>query len=175
LLVAAFVVPAILIWALLGLLVSLVPLSRVALAMIIGYAIYYGVAEAMRWPGLRPPGRKWQVPGQWVAGRSASWRILVWGFLLGPGFATRNPYAGFWVLPLAVAAVGSLRFGVALAATLGLLHASGRAAALLRDVRTAGPANYLNSVLWSMRWRAFDGLALLAVGAAAIGVLALRW
>lgn len=167
--------PAALIWALLGLLVSLVPLSRVSLAMIIGYGIYYGVAEAMRWPGLRPPGRNWQVPGKWVAGRSASWRILVWGSLLGPGFATRNPYAGFWVLPLTVTAVGSLRFGVAFAAALGLLHAGGRAAALLRDVRSAASADYLNSVLRSMHWRAFDGLALLAIGGAAISMMALHW
>ena len=48
--------------------------------------------------------------------------------LLGPVFATRNPYAGFGLLFLILCSVGSIRLGVALAVTLGLLHSLARGA-----------------------------------------------
>ncbi len=66
-------------------------------------------------------------------------RVLVWGALLGPGFATRNPYAGFGLLPLVVAAMPGSAAGLALGAAVGLAHGTARAAALLRDVRDLRP------------------------------------
>jgi hypothetical protein len=106
-----------------------------------------------------------------VAGISGRRRVLVWGAILGPGFATRNPYAGFAVLPLAVAAAGSIPAGVALAAAVGVAHGTGRALALLRDTRdfrNGAAADHLALVLKSMHWRTFDGFALLLVSGIAV-------
>ena len=99
--------------------------------------------------------------------------MVVWGFMLGPGFATRNPYAGFGLLPLAVAAAGNIRDGAAFAAAIGLAHAIGRSLALVRDSRQPGTAaGYLQVVLRGMRWRMADGYALfLIAGIAAVMIV----
>jgi hypothetical protein len=163
---------------LVGLVTNAVPVSRAALALIIVYGAYYGLIETAGRPGLPPPGRTWQVPSQWVDGAPRWRRTLVWGSLLGPGFATRNPYAGFGLLLLAVAAIGNLRLGVMVAAALGLLHALGRAAALLRDTARLGgrgggeTGDYLQSVIRTLRWRMLDGLAMLAVAGMATVMIA---
>ena len=99
---------------------------------------------------------------------------MVWGSLLGPGFVTRNPYAGFWLLPLAVAAVGNIGYGVLLAAGIGAAHSTGRALGLLRDVKDADVNSYLQSTLRSMYWRMADGFALLAAAGAAAMTYAYR-
>lgn len=125
-------------------------------------------------PGLPAPGRTWQVPDGWVRDIPKWRRTAVWGTLLGPGLATRNPYAGFGLLVLAVASVGDLRDGVVLAATLGFLHGLGRAAALLRAVRDAASADFMHSIIQSMRWRAIDGVALLGASGFAVMTLALH-
>lgn len=155
------------------------PIARAALALIALYGACYGLAETAGRPGpgrLRPPGRAWQVPSAWVDNAPRWRKALVWGALLGPGFATRNPYAGFALLPLVAASAGSVRAGAALAAAIGLGHAAGRAGALLRDLRRAASADYadyLDTVVRSMRWRAVDGAALLAVCGIAVSVFAL--
>lgn len=159
---------------LVGLIVNAAPLSHIALALTIGYGAYYGLVESAGRTGLPPPGRSWQVPSRWVD-KAPGWRrILVWGSLLGPGFATRNPYAGFGMLPLVVGSIGSLRPGIAVAALLGLLHSAGRAAALLRDTRRTPDADYLRVVMKSIRWRTADGLVLLAVAAVALMTIVFR-
>jgi len=152
----------------LGLLVNLLPLSTVALVVMAGYGVFYGVLEAGGTARPAPPGSRWQVPSEWVRGVSRRRRFVVWGSLLGPGFATRNPYAGFWLLPLAVAAVGNIGYGVVLAAAIGAAHSTGRALGLLRDVKEVEVNSYLQSTLRSMYWRMADGLALLAVAGAAV-------
>lgn len=172
--VLAYTVPGAATWMLVGLLATMAPAGRIALTLTAAYAACYGLAETAGLPGWRPPGRSWQVPSQWV-GNAPRWRrILIWGSLLGPGFATRNPYAGFGLLPLVVAAVGSPQPGVVLAASLGLLHGAGRAAALLRDTRRAADASYLSAVTGAIRWRTLDGLALLLVAGAATMTIAIR-
>ncbi len=156
---------------LLGLAVNALPLSSAALVLIALYGACYGLAEATGRPGVAPPGSSWQVPQTMVAGISGRRRVLVWGSILGPGFATRNPYAGFAVLPLAVAAAGSIPAGVALAAAVGVAHGTGRALALLRDTRdfrNGAAADHLALVLKSMHWRTFDGFALLLVSGIAV-------
>lgn len=152
----------------LGLLVNLLPLSAAALVLIAGYGAFYGALEASGMARPAPPGSRWQVPSDWVRGVSRRRRSVVWGSLLGPGFATRNPYAGFWLLPLAVAAVGTIGYGVLLAALIGAAHSTARACALLRDVRNAEADSYLQSTLRSMHWRVIDGFALLAAAGAAV-------
>jgi hypothetical protein len=166
-LLSAYAVPAVAVWALAGLLANLAPIKLAALGLTIAYGLYYGLTETAGRTGLPPPGRAWQVPSQWVHDVPRWRKILTWGALLGPGFATRNPYAGFGLLLLVVCSMGSIPTGVALAATLGLLHALARAAALLRDARQTGATDYLDRVMRSMRWRTLDGLALLTIAGGA--------
>jgi hypothetical protein len=153
----------------LGVLVNLLPLGVIALLLMAGYGVFYGILEAGGLARPAPPGSRWQVPSEWVRGASRRRRFVIWGSLLGPGFATRNPYAGFWLLPLAVAAAGTVGYGVLLAAAVGSAHGTGRAFGLLRDVRDADVTSYLQSTLRSMYWRRADGFALLvAAGVAAM-------
>lgn len=165
--VAAYALPAAVVWMALGLLLNSLPLSRAALVLIAAYGGWYGLAEATGRSGIAPPGTRWQVPQSLVAGVSRRRRILTWGSILGPGFATRNPYAGFALLPLAVAAVGSIPVGLVLAGAVGVAHGTGRALALLRDAREATASDHLRLVLKSMQWRAVDGYALLVVSGVA--------
>ena len=158
----------------LGVLANLLPLSSIALVLMTGYGVLYGVPEAGGRTRPAPPGSRWQVPSEWVRGVSRRRRFAVWGSLLGPGFATRNPYAGFWLLPLAVAAAGTIGYGVLLAAAIGAAHSTGRALGLLRDVRDIEGSSYLQSALRSMRWRMVDGFALLAAAGAAAMTYAYR-
>ena len=151
----------------LGLLASLLPLSAIALVLMAGYGVSYGVLEAGGMARPAPPGSRWQVPSEWVRGVSRRRRFVVWGSLLGPGFATRNPYAGFWLLPLAVAAVGTVGYGVLLASAIGAAHSTGRALGLLHAVKDVDASNYLHSTLKSIYWRMADGFALLAAAGAA--------
>jgi hypothetical protein len=159
-----------------GLLLNVYDLRRPALFLIVVYCLYYGLTEATGIRGLRPPGSNWQVPQTFVVGTSRRRRTVVWGAILGPGFFTRNPYAGFGLLPLGVAALDSVPLGVLVAAAIGFAHATGRALGLLRDARDArrtDPSDYLKSVLRSMYWRRFDGAALLALGVMAVFAFAL--
>ncbi len=174
-LVVAYGVPAIMAWVLLGLLVSVIPLGTAALIVLVAYAGFYGLVEASGRARPSPPGSSWQVPSSWVVGVSNRRRVMIWGLMLGPGFATRNPYAAFGLLPLAVAAVGDLWPGVLLAAAIGIAHSTGRATALLRGVRQSDEADYLKSVLKQMYWRMFDGFALLLVAGVAIMICGYRF
>jgi hypothetical protein len=158
----------------LGLLLNLLPLSTVALVLMAGYGVFYGVLEAGGRARPAPPGSRWQVPAEWVRGVSRRRRFVVWGSLLGPGFATRNPYAGFWILPLAVATVGNLGYGVLLAAAIGAVHGTGRELGLLHGVKDVDVSSYLQSTLRSMYWRMADGFALLAAAGVAAMTFAYR-
>lgn len=154
-------------WAVVGVALNLLPLKHIAVIVMVLYATYYGLVEATHHRGVPPPGSRWQVPQSFVIGISRRRRILVWGCILGPGFATRNPYAGFGLLPLALAAVGNLSDGIVLGGAVGMAHGIARAIALLRDARGINVSEYLQSVLKSMYWRAFDGFSLLVVAGVA--------
>jgi hypothetical protein len=164
----AYAVPAVAVWAALGLCLGALPLGLPALVLAAAYAAVYGVVEATGSLGLSPPGSRWQVPQTMVLGAPRWRRILVWGSVLGPGFLTRNPYAGFGLLPIAVAATGTVRAAAALAALIGLAHGTGRGLALLRDARPGMADDPMRLVLTSMYWRMFDGFALLVIAGAAI-------
>jgi hypothetical protein len=163
-LLAHYVVPAAAAWALLGLLLHLLPLRTTALMLIAVYGISYGLLESTGRARPSPPGSGWQVPSAWVRGVSRRRRMWVWGALLGPGLATRNPYAGFGMLILATAAAAGLRDSVLVAVAIGVAHAAGRAAGLLRDVAMIGTCDYMQAVVATMYWRIFDGYALLVIG-----------
>jgi hypothetical protein len=172
--ITAYALPAVVAWAVLGGCLGALPLTGPALVLTAIYAACYGLTEVTGKPSLRPPGRKWQVPQTMVMGVSDRRRILVWGSILGPGFLTRNPYAGFGLLPIAVATASGVRAAVILAAAIGLAHGSGRALALLRDARPAAPSDPMRLVLVSMYWRTFDGCVLLVIASVAIAACASR-
>ncbi len=189
--IAAYALPAVAAWTALGLVLTTVRLTGFALAAVVIYGGCYGVTEVSRWRGLPPPGRGWQVPQTMLIDAPVRRRVLVWGGLLGPGFATRNPYAGFGLLPLAVAAMPGTAAGVAAGAAVGLAHGTARAVAVIRDVRdlrlepaspvlattggggVAGPPpgalpTHLDVLLQTVRWRRIDGGVLLAAAATAL-------
>jgi hypothetical protein len=175
---AAYVVPGAAAWAAVGLvlrvLVLAVPgLATAAVVAAAAYACGYGGAEVCGLPWPPAPGRRWQVPQGLMIGASGSRRVLVWGSILGPGFVTRNPYAGFGILPVLVAAASSVPAGIVVAGLVGAAHAAGRAAALLRD--SASPQDQPFALLLrSLRWRVLDGFGLLAVAGAAIVIAGFR-
>ena len=171
---AAYTVPAVVVWTVLGAILGALPLARPALVLTAGYAACYGLIEVTDRLGgrlrLPPPGTGWQVPQEMVMGASRWRRILVWGSILGPGFLTRNPYAGFGLLPVVIATAGGVRAAALLAAAIGLAHATGRALALLRDARPrpATAPDPMQLVLTSLRWRTLDGFVLLAIAGTAV-------
>jgi hypothetical protein len=169
---AAYALPAVAVWAVLGICLGALPVATPAVALTAIYAACYGLTEVTGWLGLPPPGRRWQVPQTMVMGASGRRRILVWGSILGPGFLTRNPYAGFGLLPIVVATAGGVRAAAGLAAAIGLAHGAGRALALLRDARRGPAADPMRLVLTSMYWRTFDGFVLLVVAGAVIAATA---
>lgn len=166
--ILAYAVPAAVTWAALGATLNLMPLQNVALIVTVAYCSYYGLAETTGLRALPPPGRRWQVPQSFVRGAPRWRRLLTWGALLGPGVVTRNPYAGFGLLPLALASLGNLKAGVVLGATVGAAHGTTRAVALVRDAHQIDAAEYLRSVLRSMHWRTADGLVLTFLAGVAI-------
>ncbi|MGO8961620.1 MAG: hypothetical protein ACLQFR_30245 [Streptosporangiaceae bacterium] len=195
---AAYAVPAAIVWAGLGLLLGALPIAAGALVVVTVYGVGYGVIEASgrAWP--RAPGSNWQVPQHVLIGAGPRRRLLIWGLTLGPGFLTRNPYAGFGMTVLLVSCAGRPLAGLLVAVAVGVAHGSGRALALLRDARLRGgrprsgrlrggrlrdsrlrggrlgdgpllAAEPFDLLLTSVRWRMFDGFALLMVaGAAAV-------
>jgi len=172
---AAYALPAIVVWTVLGLGLGALPLTGAALVLAVIYAGCYGLQEVTGRLGLPTPGSRWQVPQTMVVGVSGWRRILIWGSILGPGFLTRNPYAGFGLLPIVVATARGAAAGAMLAAVIGLAHGTGRALALLRDARPEAAADPMRLVLTSMYWRAFDGFALLVVAGAAIAACAYQF
>jgi hypothetical protein len=175
---AAYVVPGAAAWAAVGLALGVaavaIPwLSTAAVVTTVVYGCLYGAAEVRGSPWPAAPGRRWQVPQDLLIGASPRRRVLVWGSILGPGFLTRNAYAGFALLPVLVAAVGSVPAAVVVAGLVGAAHAAGRAAALLRD--SSRPQDDAFALVLSLlRWRVADGLALLTVAGAAAVVAGFR-
>lgn len=159
-------------WTAVGAALAALPFQRAAILIAVLYAAFYGVVEAtvsLR-RKLSPPGSTWQVPSDWVINASRPRRIIVWGSVLGPGFFTRNAYAGFALLPVIIASTTSVPVGIALGGAIGLAHGTGRAIALVRDARRAATADYLETTLKKMRWRMIDGLVLLLI--AGVGITA---
>ncbi len=177
LVLAAYVLPAVAVWTVVGValmaLTTVLPLAGVALVLAAIYGCCYGVAEVAGLGRFVVPGRRWQVPQSMLIDASPWRRVLVWGAILGPGFATRNPYAGFGLLPIAVAAMAASNplAAVALAAAIGLAHGGARAAVLLRDITgevvPQDAAGQLELLLRTVYWRRLDGVVLLAVAATA--------
>jgi hypothetical protein len=170
--VAAYALPGAVTWTVLGFCLAELPLTGIALVGAAAYGCYFGVAELAGNSGLAAPGRRWQVPQSMMINASPWRRVLVWGAILGPGFLTLNPYAGFGLLPLAVTAMKAAGVGacVALAALIGFGHGAARAAALIRDISRAcqvSAVGQLGLLLKTVYWRRLDGAVLLCLAATA--------
>jgi hypothetical protein len=174
-LVAAYVAPAVGVWMLVGWLLNLFPISAVALIGTALYAIMYGITEATGRTYPAAPTIMRQVPSAWVRHANPWQRILIWGSILGPGFVTINPYAGFALLALTLASIGNLHDAVIVAASIGALHGIGRSLALLRDVRGWGPADYKEAMRRQKYWRKLDGVLLLVIGGIAVAAFIHRF
>ncbi|MDQ6660024.1 MAG: hypothetical protein M3Z24_03550 [Chloroflexota bacterium] len=88
-------------------------------------------------------------------------QTLIWGMTLGPGFMTRNPYAGIWLLPVFLTLHHNLLINVAIGLIIGITHGTARAFGVIythRNLDTCGL-----SILTQWRWRIVDGLMLLLV------------
>lgn len=173
-LVSAYAVPAAIIWLFIGAILNAVPLASAASIALVLYGLFYGLVEVADVTRVRAPGSRWQVPPAFVTKRSSRRILVVWGGLLGPGFATRNPYAGFAALLLAIATFGSIKIGVAVAVAVGVAHGTARALALLRDAGKIDHLDYLQSVLRSMYWRRVDGMVLLLLAGLSLTGLVAR-
>ena len=150
------------------------PIARGAAFALVLYGLFYGIAEIADVNGLWVPGTRWQVPPAFVMKKSSRRILAVWGGLLGPGLATRNPYAGFAALLIGLATFGSIKIGAALAIAVGVAHGTARALALLRDAREIDHLDYLQSVLRSLYWRRVDGLMLLLLAGLSLAGLVVR-
>jgi hypothetical protein len=168
-LIGAHVVPAVAVWAVLGVLLSFVP-GPVALTAVVLYATLHGLAETLDLP-IRPPGVDWQVPSSWLRGRGSAARLAIWGGALGPGLFTRNPFAGMWFALFALMVVDGLVFGAAAGAVVGLVHGTARAAGVLANLRHQhSPRLPWHMMMSQMRFRLADGLGLLGAGALIVTV-----
>ena len=175
--IAAYVLPSAIVWGILG--IVLWPLNNIPLLMplvALVYALLFGLLETLGLP-FRALGLAWQVPSGWINGRSAIMRALTWGSLLGPGFVTRNPYAGMWLLPLLVVFNHSLPVAAIAGMAVGGVHGGARALGVLSNGRHMvmemdtefAEFRILGA---QMRWQYVDGLILLlAAGALAAYIL----
>ncbi|WP_157254431.1 hypothetical protein [Nonomuraea typhae] len=152
----AFTVPAAVFWGSVTMGVAfLVPRPVIVWAAVI-YTVAYAVAQVLALP-LRAPGRSWQVPSQWLVGRSFAVRTAIWGMTLGPGVMTRNAFAGSWLFPLLAAASAE---PLVMGAASGALHAAGRVAGIMRQMDRKNAGGFFDAMARTMRWRTVDGVLL---------------
>ena len=170
-LVLAHVVPAAVVWAVIGAGLAAVPTS-VGLLLAIVYAGVHGCAETFGLR-LRAPEVSWAVPSAWLRGRSPAVQAAIWGVTLGPGLVTRNPYAGMWFVPLLLALGGDPASGVVAGVLVGATHGVARAAGILANHRRRESAALpWEMMILHMRIRRMDGIALLFAAAGLVAIVA---
>lgn len=161
---AAHIAPAVAVWAALGAVLALVP-RPVGVVIAVVYALAHGLAETMELP-IRPPEIGWAVPSTWLRGRSWAAQALIWGTTLGPGLATRNPYAGMWFVPLLLATTGNPLVGGIAGGLVGLAHGAARAAGILANHRHRESCELpWRMMMLNLRVRRIDGIGLLLAAA----------
>jgi hypothetical protein len=136
----------------------------------ISYALIFGAGELSNLR-VRPPTSTWQVPSEWIKGRSKLTQILVWATTLGPGIATRNPFAGMW-LPLLVIGLGGPESGLLVGSLAGAAHGTMRAVGIVGNIHGDSRRHPSEMVLAELRWRRIDGALLTAASGFLIGIWA---
>src|SRR6266568_763728 len=160
--ICAYVIPAVLLWSLLGAVVWWIAGFQEAISLIaFGYALLFGLVETLG-AVLPTPSSRWQVPDRWLKGHSLTAQTLIWGVVLGPGFITRNPFAGIWLVPLLLTLNQSLPTMLLASALVGAAHASGRAIGILTNIKHVETScGHLLILSAQLRWKFVDGLTLL--------------
>ena len=130
--VLAFAIPGAFSWAIVG---AIGDLGSGRWRWFIGafialYSWATGMAE-LRGRAGNSLSSRWQVPAYWVRGRSEGVKTLIWGAVLGPGFLTRNPFAGF-ATAAGLAFLSGNAWG---AGIIGAAHVIFRALGILRNQR----------------------------------------
>lgn len=163
--VGGFALAGALTWPILATGVAVLPSADSWLLwLIVGYACFYAVVEVLNLP-VGHPSLNWQVPAPWVRGTITK-RLLVWSMILGPGFATRNPYAGFWLIFGVVALTRPGLELLALASLTGAAHGGMRAIGTMRNRCAQSP---YAMIVARLRWRHVDGFALAIMSGLAVG------
>lgn len=160
--IVAYVLPAGIIWGVIG--TVLVPVREFPWLPFVAwtYALWFGICEAVGLP-FRSLTSTWQVPAQWLQGHSNLAQTFLWGFYLGPGLVTRNPYAGIWLLPLLIPLIHNQFVSIALSVAIGVAHGATRALGVLWNWKSLGDSCSHELVLTQWRWRFIDGIAMLLV------------
>lgn len=109
------------------------------------------------------------MPARWLHRRNHVARWLVWGVALGPGFVTRNPYAGFWLL----IPIGGVSGHWMLPAIIGAAHGAARAVGIMRNMRMSVDGASVGDWGGWLALRRADGLAML-FGVGVLGAYAFR-
>jgi hypothetical protein len=166
---AAYILPAALLWGVVA--VAIYPLTLVShtIAILAGmYAVVFGLLEAAGIP-FRSLGSAWQIPAQWLKRRSVMTQTLIWGVTLGPGFLTRNPYAGMWLILLLLPLQHSFPALVLAGGIVGATHGASRVAGIIYNHRHLDNVALL-TVLAQARWRIADGMMLLFIAGGLIAI-----
>lgn len=166
-LLATFALPGAMFWAAIISLLSRIGGVRQMLWLTVGYALAFGIAEALVLP-IRAPGLQWQVPAGWLR-HNPFRQLIIWGAVLGPGVFARNPYAGLWLIAPLIILGGSPQLAPAVGAIAGLAHGAGQALAVTRNAHALGVTDHLRIMTGQIVWRVFDGLLLVVVGTLLIG------
>jgi hypothetical protein len=151
-------VPALLFWTVAGGVVASLPnsVSRVLLFL---YTGVMGLAEVASPRAAIQV--SWQVPSSCVSGPPAR-RAAVSGVTLGPGVMTKNPYAGMWTIPLALAGLSGFAHAALAGAIAGSAHGIARGLGVVGESRHLGEQGRVDSLLESGKtWRTYDGVLLL--------------
>jgi len=155
----AYIIPAGVVWGILAIVVHpLTHLSQVMVFVAWIYALVFGLLEALAIP-FRPVSVVWQVPAQWLQGRSVLVQTLIWGIALGPGLVTRNPYVGMWLLPVLLTFNQHFFTNLSIGVGIGIAHGGARALGTLVARHNLDACG--SSILTQWRWRIADGLILL--------------
>jgi hypothetical protein len=174
--IIAYALPAAAVWSILGAafwLLNSVSLFILLFAWV--YALGFGLFEVFGLP-VRIPGLSWQVPATWVKGKSAATQTMIWGTLLGPGLVTRNPYAGFWLLPLLLGLNQNLLVAIGIGVAVGLTHGGARACGIISNQKCVKDLNAHIFILqrqWC--WKYIDGLTLLMVAGGLTALLLVHY
>jgi len=168
----AYVLPAAAAWGVLGM--ALQPLDTVPLLVpliVWLYSLWFGIVETFG-VRFRAPSLAWQVPARWIQRRTDAQQAVIWGTVLGPGWATVNPYAGIWLLPFLVVMGRGLFMAAVVGVMVGVIHGGARAMGVLSNSRHVEVNNSHLMILGQrLRWRYMDGLTLLLAAGALVAYL----
>ncbi len=157
----AFAIPGALVWAGLGAALAEAGSTRAALTVGALYGLSYGAVETLSLP-VWVPASRWQVPSHWVRGRPPGAATAIWGAVLGPGLWTRNPYAGMWMVALALAAAEGASAGAVAGAVAGAAHGAVRAGGIVAEANRGDATGVPERLIARQyRWRYLDGVLLL--------------